>query len=135
VSREGRSQWAAGAVPAAHAIQIVGREPVCRATDFGVIHGGPQWSGLSVVLEEVVDDSVRMYPVWWEDERFHRYLAEAARVPGLVPLGRLGLYKYVTMDSTLSMVKRLAECLDGYLSADLGRRFEILREIRGDWQN
>jgi hypothetical protein len=56
-------------------------------------------------------------------------------VPGLVPLDRLGLYKYVTMDSTLSMVQRLVQCLDDYLSADEGRRFEILREIRGDWQN
>jgi hypothetical protein len=55
--------------------------------------------------------------------------------PDWFPLGRLGLYKYVTMDSTLSMVQRLVECLDGYLSADEGRRFELLREIRGDWQN
>lgn len=109
--------------------------PVCRTTDFGVIHGGPRWSGPSVVLEEVVDDNVRMYPVWWEDDRFYRYLEEAARVPALVPLGRLGLYKYVTMDSTLAMVHRLLEHLDRYLSAGAADRFEILREIRGDWRN
>lgn len=109
--------------------------PVCRTTDFGVIHGGADWSGPSVVLQEVVDDSVRMYPVWWEDERFYRYLHDAADVPRLVPLGRLGLYKYVTTDSTLAMVQRLLACLERYLAADADGRFELLREIRGDWQN
>ena len=41
-----------------------------------------------------------MYPVWWEDERFYRYLRSATAAPGIVPLGRLGLYKYVTIDTT-----------------------------------
>jgi UDP-galactopyranose mutase len=109
--------------------------PVCRTTDFGVIHQGPRPTGPRVVLEEIVDDSVPMYPVWWENERFYRYLEEVTGFPALLPLGRLGLYKYVTMDSTLGMAERLVESLESYLSADSSRRFEILREIRGDWQN
>jgi UDP-galactopyranose mutase len=109
--------------------------PVCRTTDFGVIHHGPRRSGPSVVLEEVVDDSVAMYPVWWEDEKFYRYLEQAAAIPGLVPLGRLGLYKYVTMDTTLAMAQRLLSSLEEYLSSAPGRRYELLRHIRGDWKN
>ena len=66
-----------------------------------------------------------MYPVWWENERFYKYLAAATRVHGVVPLGRLGLYKYVTMDSTYSMVLRLLSSLDRYLGADAAERFEI----------
>jgi UDP-galactopyranose mutase len=109
--------------------------PVCRVTDFAVIHQGTRRSGPAVLLREIADDGVRMYPVWWEDERFHRYLQEASRIPNLVPLGRLGLYKYVTMDSTFAMVERLVESLERYLSADAGGRFEILEEVRGDWRN
>jgi UDP-galactopyranose mutase len=109
--------------------------PVCRTTDFGAIHQGLDREGPSVVLHEVVDDAVRMYPVWWEDERFYRYLRQASEIPGLIPLGRLGLYKYVTMDSTLGMAQRLLASLDAYLAADPGERFELLREIRGDWSN
>jgi hypothetical protein len=65
-----------------------------------------------------------------KDERAIVTSRKPRRVRGLVPLGRLGLYKYVTMDSTPSMVQRLVECLDGYLSADEANRFEIQREIR-----
>jgi len=64
-----------------------------------------------------------------------KHLAAATREPGVVPLGRLGLYKYVTMDSTYSMVLRLLDSLDRYLSADAGGRYEILRHVRGDWSD
>jgi len=112
--------------------------PVCRTTDFGVIHHGPRAidrPGPTVLMREIVDDRVSMYPVWWEDERFLRYLDDATLLPCVVPLGRLGLYKYTTMDSTLSMVQRLAASLDDYLASAPARRFEILRAVRGDWGN
>ncbi|MCC6380193.1 MAG: NAD(P)-binding protein [Burkholderiales bacterium] len=112
--------------------------PVCRTTDFGVIHHGPRMAdrpGPTVVLREIVDDRVSMYPVWWEDERFLRYLDDAARVPNVIPLGRLGLYKYTTMDSTYAMALRLAGSLGDYLRGSHARRVEILRAIRGDWGN
>jgi UDP-galactopyranose mutase len=112
--------------------------PVARTTDFGVIHHGAdglEAGGSSVLLREIVDDSVRMYPVWWENDRFYEYLRLATSVEGLVPLGRLGLYKYVTIDTTHGMVRRLVDNLDAYLSADPAGRFEIMREVRGDWAN
>jgi len=112
--------------------------PVCRTTDFGVIHHGPRTAdrqGPTVLLREIVDDRVSMYPVWWEDERFGRYLDDAARLPNVIPLGRLGLYKYTTMDSTYSMVRRLAGLLEEYLASDPLRRVDILRGVRGDWGN
>jgi UDP-galactopyranose mutase len=110
--------------------------PVCRTTDFGVIHHGHHEANRPdshVVLREIVDVGVRMYPVWWENERFYKYLEAAPSLPGMIPLGRLGLYKYITMDSTYSMVLRLLGSLERYLSADAKERFEILRYVRGDW--
>jgi UDP-galactopyranose mutase len=71
--------------------------------------------------------------VCMENERFYKYLETATSVPGVIPLGRLGLYKYVTMDSTYSMVLRLVSSLDHYLSADAAGRFKLLRHVRGDW--
>ncbi len=109
--------------------------PVCRTTDFGVIHHGNEYNRPAVLLREIVDNRVKMYPVWWEDARFYRYLEEAAKVRGLIPLGRLGMYKYVTTDSTYAMATRLCESLGEYAEADSGKRLEILRGIRGDWAN
>ena len=110
---------------------------VARTTDFGVIHHGATAADdhPSVVLREVVDDSVRMYPVWWEDERFYRYLEHATESARVIPLGRLGLYKYVTIDTTYEMVRRLLVNLERYLGGDGSERFEVLREVRGDWDN
>lgn len=109
--------------------------PVCRTTDFGVLHNTPEDARREpfVLTREIVDDDVKMYPVWWEAERFDRYLEAAAGADRLVPLGRLGLYKYVTMDSTYAMALRLLDSLERYLAADARERLEILRYVRGDW--
>ena len=111
--------------------------PVARTTDFGVIHHGHDAAGSqpSVVLREIVDDTVRMYPVWWEDDRFYRYLESATATPGVIPLGRLGLYKYVTIDTTYGMVRRMIDQLERYLSGGGAQRFDVMREVRGDWDN
>lgn len=112
--------------------------PVARTTDFGVIHHGADASARrapSVLLREIVDDRVRMYPVWWEDQRFYRYLTCATKSPGVIPLGRLGLYKYVTIDTTYAMVDRMVALLERYFSGEAVERFEIMREVRGDWDN
>ena len=109
--------------------------PVCRTTDFGVIHHGNTYSQPSVVLREIPDNSVKMYPVWWEDEKFYAYLRTASTMKGLIPIGRLGMYKYVTMDSTYAMTARLCDSLRDYAEADDAKRLEILRHVRGDWAN
>jgi len=109
--------------------------PVCRTTDFGVIHHGRDHDGSRIVVREIADTGVRMYPVWWEEDRLNRYLEAAAAVPGVVPLGRLGLYKYVTMDSTYAMASRLVHMLDEYLGAAPHERVDMLSMLRGDWSN
>lgn len=111
---------------------------VCRTTDFGVIHHGHNGAARdrpAVVLREIIDDSVPMYPVWWQDETFYRYLTDVTGLGAVIPLGRLGLYKYTTMDSTFAMARRLVRSLDRYLEGKPAERFEILREVRGDWGN
>lgn len=112
--------------------------PVCRTTDFGVIHHGHEGAARdrpAVVLREIIDDRVAMYPVWWQDETFYKYLTDVTSLGAVIPLGRLGLYKYTTMDSTFAMARRLAGSLDRYLAAKPAERFEILRQVRGDWGN
>ncbi|HSJ62945.1 MAG TPA: UDP-galactopyranose mutase [Gemmatimonadaceae bacterium] len=112
--------------------------PVCRTTDFGIIHHGHEQACRdlpAVVLREIVDDSVPMYPVWWQDETFYRYLGDVTVLGPVIPLGRLGLYTYTTMLSTFAMARRLVQSLDRYLDGTPAERFEILREVRGDWGN
>ncbi len=109
--------------------------PVCRTTDFGVIHSGGDRRGDAVILREIPDDDVRMYPVSWEEEKFSRYLDSVSRIDGVIPLGRLGLYKYVTVDSTFAMVERMLLALADYQAGDSDARLAVMRSIRGDWQN
>jgi hypothetical protein len=66
---------------------------------------------------------------------FDRYLRAVTELGAVIPLGRLGLYKYTTMDSTLAMVTRLVRSLDDYLSGGRATRVRILRDVRGDWNN
>jgi len=47
----------------------------------------------------------------------------------------MGLYKYVTTDSTFAMMERLFGVLGRYLGADADERFAILKQVRGDWSN
>ena len=108
---------------------------VCRTTDFGVIHHGNSYDQPSVLLKELPDNSVKMYPVWWEGEKFEKYLSEAAKIKGFIPIGRLGMYKYVTMDSTYGMVQRLCKGLSRYAEADHAGRLDCLKHVRGDWAN
>lgn len=108
---------------------------VCRTTDFGVIHHGNNYDQPSVLLKELPDNSVKMYPVWWEGEKFEKYLSEAAKIKGFIPIGRLGMYKYVTMDSTYGMVQRLCKGLSRYAEADHAGRLDCLKHVRGDWAN
>jgi UDP-galactopyranose mutase len=109
--------------------------PVCRTTDFGVIHQGREPRRKAVVAREIPSESVRMYPVSWEEERFTRYLTAAAGIRGFIPLGRLGLYKYVTTDSTFAMIERFLDELSGYDRADDTERLAVLGRIRGDWSD
>ena len=109
--------------------------PVCRTTDFGVIHQGRDRSGPAVVAREIPDEDVRMYPVSWEEDRFDHYLTALTEIEGLIPLGRLGFYKYVTTDSTFAMIDRLFEQLPRYQQADRDGRYACLKRIRGDWSN
>jgi hypothetical protein len=62
----------------------------------------------------------------------HSRLKAAAEIPGLIPLGCLGLDKYVTTDSTYAMVERLIASFPRYRRGDASERLDILREIRGD---
>ena len=62
-----------------------------------------------------------MYPVWWENERFYKYLAAATRVPGVIPVGAarpLQVHHYG--QHLLHGASRLLGSLDRYLGADAG---------------
>src|SRR5262249_58998334 len=112
--------------------------PVCRTTDFRIIHYGHDGTAQdrpAVVLREIIDDTVPMYPVWWQDTIFDRYLTDVTSLGAVIPLGRLGLYKYTTMDSTFAMARRLVRWLECYLAGNPTERLAILREVRGDWDN
>jgi hypothetical protein len=84
---------------------------VARTTDFGVIHHGA----------DAADD--------------HPSVEQASASARVIPLGRLGLYKYVTIDTTYEMVRRLLANLERYLGGRARERFDVLREVRGDWDN
>jgi hypothetical protein len=83
------------------------------------------------MLREIVDEQRADVPrSWWQDDILSRYLAAVAELGAVIPVGRLGLYKYTTMDSTLAMAQRLVRALGRYLEGAPAERVKILREVR-----
>ena len=49
--------------------------------------------------------------------------------------GRLGLYKYLTTDTTVEMAFRAIEFLNRWEKLDFKGRLNAYKFIRGDWNN
>ena len=111
----------------------------CRVTDYGSFQRktGYPYDGRTIVTYEYPDHSIRLYPFTdhTNTSLFADYLHEAARYPHLLSFGRMGLYKYLTSDTTVEMAFRALDEFDAWPHLEPGRRVEAYRKIRGDWRN
>ena len=113
--------------------------PYCRVTDYRTFQKKKRYpyDRRTVVTYEYPDHTIRLYP--FTDCKnlalFESYLREASRYPFLLSFGRMGLYKYLTSDTTVEMAFRALDRFDAWGSLDQEHRLNAYKSIRGDWSN
>jgi UDP-galactopyranose mutase len=111
----------------------------CRVTDYGTFQQKTQapYDTRTIVTYEYPDPRWRLYP--FADARntalFSRYLEQAAQWPCLATFGRMGLYKYLTTDSTVGMAFRLMDCIDRWHGMTPEQRLDAYKVVRGSWND
>jgi UDP-galactopyranose mutase len=113
--------------------------PWCRVTDYGAFQQKtePPYDTKTIVTYETPDHSTRLYPFTDRESLalFDMYLRDASQSPWLLTFGRMGLYKYLTADTTVEMAFRVLPWLAEWSAMNPDARYNAYRQIRGDWNN
>jgi UDP-galactopyranose mutase len=113
--------------------------PHCRVSDYGCFQkkNNYPYENRTIVTYEIPDNSFRLYPFTDEknETKFREYLELAAQEDSMITFGRMGLYKYLTSDTTVEMAFRAIDYISNwpYLSKD--NRLKAYLNIRGNWKN
>lgn len=111
----------------------------CRITNYGSFQQKKDYpyNNKTILTIETPDNSIRLYPQL--DQKniflFDRYLKESAKYKNLVTFGRLGLFKYLTSDTTIEMAFRLLKFIKDWQNMSAQKRYDSYKEIRGGWEN
>lgn len=113
--------------------------PYCRVTDYGSFQKKEDfpYNNSTIITYEYSDENVRLYPFMDKENlnKFDKYLKEAANYPHLLTFGRMGLYKYLTTDTTVEMAFRTMTFFKEWMNMDPGSRYQAYKKIRGTWSN
>ena len=111
----------------------------CRITNYGSFQQKDNfpYKHQTILTIEKPNNKIRLYPRL--DEKnislFNKYLIETAKIKDLISFGRLGLYKYLTSDTTIEMVFRLRKYINNWKKMSHQNRILAYKKIRGDWNN
>ena len=111
----------------------------CRITNYGSFQQKKDfpYNDKTILTIEKPNDKIRLYPRL--DEKnislFNKYLNETAKVKNVISFGRLGLYKYLTSDTTIEMVFRLKKIINMWTKMSSQKRIAAYKKVRGDWNN
>lgn len=111
----------------------------CRITNYGTFQKKDEfpYNTHTILTIEKPNNNIRLYPRL--DERniklFKKYLNETAKYENIISFGRLGLYKYLTSDTTIEMVFRLRKYLSSWRKMSPSKRVLAYKKIRGGWNN
>ncbi len=88
--------------------------PQTRTTEYKCFNhkqNDPAYKGRSIITVEVPSKKAKFYPFMDEknEKTFAKYIKHLSTFPKLVSLGRLGLYKYTTLDTTTQQTMRFME--------------------------
>ena len=111
----------------------------CRITNYGSFQQKKNfpYDQKTILTIEKPNNKIRLYPRLDEKNLllFNKYLTETAKTKNIITFGRLGLYKYLTSDTTIEMVFRLRKFLNNWKSMSVDKRVLAYKKIRGDWNN
>lgn len=111
----------------------------CRITNYGSFQQKKEfpYNKKTILTIEKPNNNIRLYPRL--DKKniilFNKYLEETAKIKNIITFGRLGLYKYLTSDTTIEMVFRLRNHLNNWKTMSFNKRVLAYKEIRGSWNN
>lgn len=111
----------------------------CRITNYGSFQQKKSfpYNNKTILTIEKPNNNIRLYPRLDKKnlKLFQKYLQETSKVNNLITFGRLGLYKYLTSDTTIEMVFRLRNLLNKWRGMSFEKRILAYKKIRGDWKN
>jgi len=76
-------------------------------------------------------ETLPMYPVNTEENNklFDKYLKEVCKRDKLIPVGRLGLYKYLNMDKAIALAMDMVPLVEEWEKMDILERYNNIRSI------
>jgi len=113
--------------------------PHCRVSDYGSFQkkNDYPYDNRTIVTFETPDNSCRFYPFTDEknEMKFKEYLNLASQEDCVLSFGRMGLYKYLTSDTTVEMAFRAMDYISNWSNLAANNRLKAYFNIRGDWKN
>lgn len=114
--------------------------PQTRTTEYKWFNhkaDNPEYKNRTIITVEIPTKKAKFYPFMntENEERLKNYLKEIALYPKVVSLGRMGLYKYTTLDTTTAQVFRFIDNFSTWFQMTQNQRYQSYIKIRGDWSN
>lgn len=114
--------------------------PYTRITEyknFNHKENDPRWKNRTIITIETPSKRAKFYPFMdaANEDRLAKHIRHLAKYPKVVSLGRLGLYKYMTLDTTTAQVMRFINVFDQWQELSPRERLAAYGDIRGSWNN
>ena len=77
------------------------------------------------------DNNIPMYPISTTENilLFNKYLKESCKSKKVIPVGRLGLYKYLDMDKAISLSMNMVPLIEMWRDISPKKRYHKIRTI------
>lgn len=116
----------------------------CRITEYKSFNhkaDHPAYRGRTVITIETPSRKARFYPFVdsKNEDKFRKYIEEFSLRSNIIPLGRMGLYKYTTIDTATEQIFRLMDAIGPnfrtweHMTPSV--RTDAYYTIRGSWNN
>jgi len=113
------------------------RYKYCRITNYGTFQQKKHYpyNTKTILTIETPNNNIRLYPRLDQKnlKLFKKYLSETAKFKNIVTFGRLGLFKYLTSDTTIEMAFRFRKFLNSWKNMSVKKRILAYEKIRGGW--
>ncbi len=104
-----------------------------RKVNFKVMHQQQIDKSLIQYQEPVPanGNNLPLYPIYTSDniELFNRYLLEACKSEKIIPVGRLGLYKYLEMGQAMTLAINMIPLIENWKESDPKDRYLAIKEL------
>ena len=109
----------------------------CRISNYGSFQQKKDYpyNKKTILTIETPNNKIRLYPRLDKKNLnlFKKYLEESSKFSNLITFGRLGLFKYLTSDTTIEMVFRLRKIINKWKTMSTSKRIKAYEIIRGSW--